>query len=45
MKASSVPHSGVRLRTLFLVQKLKAAFLIDGVCNLKLAAQILMSPL
>lgn len=46
MNAFSVPDSGIRLQTVFLVQKLKAALLINGVCNLKLAAQVLiLSPL
>lgn len=46
MKALGVPDSGIRLQTLFLVQKLKAALLINGIFTLRLAAQVLiLSPL
>lgn len=37
----STQCSRFRDQTLFLVQKLKAALFISGICNLKLAAQVL----
>lgn len=37
-----MPDSGIRLQTVFLIQKLKSALLINGIYNLKLAAQVLI---